>query len=121
MPFALEKVEPRWHLIRAGIVPESTDKTFEEQQRLLREEEVPRACEVVYMAVLYYLARGTRLFDQGVYVRCRDVVSKYGNINNGGVMVGNFEPSGLDIGCIWFDYRLFFVGVAASRKIPVSS
>ncbi len=118
MPFAIQAtVGPRWYLLRAGLLPESTDKTFEEQRKLLAQEEIPRACELVYLSVLHYLINGIRLFDRGECARCQDIVQRYGNLVNGGVLVGTFGSQGLRISCIWLNYRLYYVGLASSWKL----
>jgi hypothetical protein len=57
-----ETVELRWYLLSKDVVPGSMGKAFTEQLALLNEcEVVPRACEVVYGIMLYFLARGIRL------------------------------------------------------------
>jgi hypothetical protein len=117
MPFAREQPEPRWCLLRRGIVPGSAYKTYAEQQALLRDEEVPRACEVVLGTLAFYLETGGRLFDRGVLARCRDRVERYGNVRDGGVNVGRFERGGLSIETLWLDYRLHHLGVAGARRL----
>ena len=118
MLFAREKSEPRWCLLRRGIVPGSAYRTYAEQQALLQDEEVPRACEVVLGTLAFYLETGVRLFDHGVLARCRDTVERYGNVQDGGVNVGRFEREGLSVETLWLDYRLHHLGVAATRKLP---
>lgn len=88
-----EKVGLRWYLIRADIIPGSADKTYHDQEALLSVNEgVPRACEMVYMVILYYLARGIRLLER-VYARCQDITP-----DNCRVGAGFFsETLGLDI------------------------
>ena len=118
MPFAAqETVGLRWYLMRASILPESTDKTLDEQESLLEHEETPRACELVYATILHYLVSGIRLFDRGELARCQDIVDRYGNLVNGGVMVGRFESEGLHISCLWTHYRLYYLGLASSRLV----
>jgi hypothetical protein len=106
-----EKVNVRWYLVRKEAVADSTYKTYDKQKALLSEhEEVPRACELVYAVVLYFLAADERLFPN-IYVRCSDVSS-------GGdrVYVGYFDSDGLRVG-YWGDYHHYdYIGLAASRK-----
>lgn len=110
-PFAREeKVGLGWHLIRRDIVHNSTNKTYEEQQKLLRGESVSRACEVVYMTMLYYLVTGNRLFER-IYARCQDVSSSGGRVG-----VGDFGQDGLSVAYVWGDLRVDNVGLAASRN-----
>jgi hypothetical protein len=108
-----EKVGLRWYLIRKDIVKDSTSKIYQEQTALLSaNEEAPRACEVIYMIMLYFLAYQKRLFEN-VYTRCSDL-SSYGSH----VGVGDFGSEGLDVNS-WTDgCRNGSVGLAASRKLP---
>lgn len=108
-----EKVEVRWYLIRKDIVRKSTSKTWQEQQAMLADnEETPRACELGYAVILFYLATGKRLFGN-VYARCTDV-------DAGGcrVLVGLFGANGLSVGGNTDGGRWNDVGVSASRKLP---
>ena len=88
----------------------STNQTYEEQQKLLRGEDVARACEVVYMTILYYLVTGNRLFEH-VYARCSD-------LSSGGdrVSVGDFDRDGLLVVSDWDDIRYGDLGLASSRN-----
>jgi hypothetical protein len=65
---------------------------FDKQHALVaKEEEVPRACEVTYGLLLYYLARGIRLFEH-THTRCREVISPGVRVD-----VGGFRAEGLAI------------------------
>lgn len=106
-----EGVEVRWHLIRKTPVANSTSQTFADQQVLLaQEDEVPKACVVVYGVVLYYLVTRERLFS-GVYVRCIDVGSDGDRVG-----VGLFDSDGLHVNDYSDDYCVGNVGVASARK-----
>jgi hypothetical protein len=120
MPFAAERVGVRWHLMCKGIFPGSGDKTFDEQRALAAGYEVPRACELVFGLLVYFLARGVRLLDRGALARCRDRVARYGGVADGNVNVGRFEERGLSVETLWLNYRLHYLGLAASRKLPGS-
>ncbi len=102
-PFAKdEEVEPRWYLLRKDVVPGSMGKAFTEQLALLDETEVvPRACEVVYGVVLYFLARNRRLFPD-MSARCRDTAHSNIIASGARVDVGNFTEGGLGI-ALWDD------------------
>ena len=64
----------------------STNKTWDEQQALLaNNEETPTAQVMVYTIIGYFLATGERLFEK-IYVRCSDVDS--GGLR---VFVGDFD------------------------------
>lgn len=106
-----ERVGLRWYLIRKDIVKNSTSKTYQEQIALLpANEEAPRACEVIYMIMLYFLAYQKRLFEK-VYARCSDLSSSGRRVD-----VGCFDSEGLYVGSWADDDRYGFVGLAASRK-----
>ena len=107
-----DRVRLRWYLIRKDIVPGSTNEIYQEQLAMLSEdEEVPRACEVVYMTILYFLATGTRLFEN-IYARCQDE-TRHGTR----IRVSFFREGGLAVDQ-WLDDADHRTGVAASRKIP---
>lgn len=108
-PFANQDVGCCWYLLRHGPVPGSLDKGYRKQERMVDTmEHVPFACEMVYMMVLYALARHERLLQEG-YVRCRDQ-------DTGGnrIRVGAFTSSGLGVtsDCDAVEYD--FVGVASA-------
>lgn len=72
----LTKVESRWYLLAKCLVPGSFGKTLKEQLLLLHEcQEMPRACELVYAVLLWFLARGGRLFGFN-WLSCRDEAEK---------------------------------------------
>jgi len=105
-----DKVKTRWYLMRKDIVPNSTDKTHAEQTMMLaKNEEVPRACEVVFMTILAYLVMDECLFE-GVYARCKDITK-----NGGRACVLGYPNGG--IGLEGFSSAYFMVGSAASRNI----
>src|SRR5262249_53752582 len=59
--FAKDKGETAWALIRKTPVPNSTSKTWPEQQALLtKDEETPTARVMVYTIIGHYLATGER-------------------------------------------------------------
>ena len=109
--FAKTGREPGWRLIRKRIVPDSTGKTFDEQLSLLdKNEVVPFACELVYMIILLFETRGTRLFRKE-YANCQDFFP----LNGRHIHAGIFPPS-------WLDIRYYFkrpnadnVGLASAR------
>ena len=70
-----QEVDLRWYLLRKNPVPHSYCKTYGEQRALLAAgEDVPFACEVLYMTILYWMAHGEHLFPH-VGVRVRDTLS----------------------------------------------
>jgi hypothetical protein len=103
----------RWYLMPLEIIPDSTEKTYQEQVAMLSTEyEVPLAIEEITKLILYYRKNGIYLNPTN-YGRCQDVSS-------GGfrVRVGLFDSVGLDVDYWWGDDRNYFVGLAASRKFP---
>lgn len=95
-PFATtRKVTVRWYLLRKGPVPESRNKTYDQQIALLMKgEEVPLACEVTYTVILYWLTHRERLLPD-VYVRCQDRDS--GGDDGDGIVVGRFDSDGFQV------------------------
>ncbi len=108
-PFANDKkVSVRWYLLRKEPVPESRCKTYDLQTALLKDEEVPFACEVIYMVILYWLMHRERLLPY-VYVRCQDKGS-----DGDRVYVGNFDSDGFDVDDHWDDGCYGDLGLASS-------
>jgi DNA-directed RNA polymerase subunit RPC12/RpoP len=106
-----ETPEFRWYLIRKLILEESRDKTYEKQQKLLKEnEEIERAVVYIYGMLLMFKATGKRLFEHD-WVWCRDV-------NSGGkrVHINGFNSNGLNINNYWDDNHNNNLGLAPSRK-----
>ncbi|HET9285310.1 MAG TPA: hypothetical protein VFR24_25435 [Candidatus Angelobacter sp.] len=109
--FAKDRGEVGWQLIRKTPVPNSTSKTWPEQQALLsQDEETPTARVMVYTVIGHYLATGERLFES-IYVRCSDVDS-----DGLRVFVGNFDAGGLRVLSNWDGLRFGFLGVSSARK-----
>jgi hypothetical protein len=109
-PFANDrKVTVRWYLLRKEPVPKSRSKTYDQQCSLLmEEEEVPFACEVTYVVILYWLTHGERLLPE-VYVRCQDKSS-----HGYRVSVSLFDSDGFAIGDFWDDDRDSSLGLAST-------
>ena len=109
--FAKERGEVGWHLIRKSEVPNSTSKTWQEQQALLgNNEETPSARVMVYTIVGHYRNTGEKLFGN-ICVRCSDLV-----LNGYRVFVGYFDAYGLIVSVYWDDDRGSVIGVSTSRK-----
>lgn len=105
-----EKVELRWYLIRKDIQPNSTSKTYQEQLALLsKQEENPKAVEMVYAMTLFWLARKEKLFTER-WARCADLGS------DGSRVFVNFCDGRLSVNSYWGDNRNGSLGVASSRK-----
>jgi len=73
--FANDKGEIGWQLVHKVPIADSTNKKWNDQQALLRDdEETPKAQVMVYTIVGQFLATGERLFEI-IYVRCSDLDS----------------------------------------------
>lgn len=109
--FAKEKKEVSWQLVRKTPVPNSTSKTWQEQQAILaKNEETPKVQVMVYTIIGHFLATGEWLFEN-VYVRCSDVDSRGDRVD-----VGSFDAEGLRVSGHWDDDRYSGLDVAAVRK-----
>lgn len=114
--FARKKVRLAWHLVRRDIVPGSTKRPFQKDEKgpgqldLLNENEfVPRACEMVYAAILGAMAAGPRL-PENVYGRTEDIDS-YGRRVDVGFFSGRLSISRYEDGA-----RFSLLCVASARK-----
>ncbi len=106
-----DKTSFGWLLIKKTPVPNSTSKTWNEQNKLLSAlEKVPNAAEMSWFITTYFEVRGVRLFE-GVYVRTS-------SLDSGGyrVSVGSFVSDGLYVSVSWDDFRGGNIGLSAARK-----
>ena len=106
-----DKADTRWIIVRKEPVPDSTSKTWDEQQALLSDVEVtPNAAEVVWAITTYKAVRDIYLLPN-IYVRTS-------SLDSGGdrVGVGDFDDKGLDVDGWRDDNRDSFVGVSSARK-----
>jgi len=112
--FAKDRGEVGWRLVRKTPVPDSTSKSWDEQQALLsKDDETPKAQVMVYTTIGHFLATGERLFER-VYVRCSDLSS-----DGPRVYVGCFGAYGLFVSYYWGDRRDDRIGLSAARKFEV--
>ncbi len=112
----------RWYLMPLEILPDSADKTYQEQvamfDKIYQEQvamlpadyEVPHAIEEVTKVILYYRKNGICL-NPTRYGRCQDVASDGRRVH-----VGSFDMGVLDVGDCSDGGHSCGVGVAASRK-----
>lgn len=106
-----DNVSTRWIMLRKESVPESINKTWDEQQALLSGAEiVPNAAEFVWCVTTYKAVRGKYLFS-GIYVR----TSSLDSVGNR-VYVGDFSAVGFGLGNYWDGYRHDGIGVSSARK-----
>jgi hypothetical protein len=105
------RMSVRWYLLRKEPVPESRGKTYKKQCSLLTaKEEVPLACEMAYMVLLYWLTYRRRLLP-GVHVRCSDT-----RWDDNRVHIGGFGPAGLTVSYNWDGNYFDSLGLASARK-----
>ncbi|MCR4334643.1 MAG: hypothetical protein NUV47_02865 [Patescibacteria group bacterium] len=100
-----------WLLIKKTPVLNSTNKNWNEQNKLLSAiEKVPNITEMCWFITTYFEVRGIRLFAS-IYVRTS-------SLDSGGhrVGVGDFDAEGLYVS-FWLDgYRHDSIGLSAARK-----
>lgn len=109
--FAKDKGKIGWQLVCKTEIPNSTSKTWQEQQSLLgKDEEVPTAQVMVYTIIGHFLATGKRLFEK-VYVRTSSAVPRGRR-----VCVGAFASAGLNVRYDWDGDRGGNIGGASARK-----
>lgn len=133
--WARSKVKAGWQLIRKGPVPDSTNKTWNEQEVLLTDDELVPSASVLAQAILiHYLETGERLFWQ-IYASVSEVGSGRSSTSmspsifnqdfwlepidtSGGhrVHLGYFDSLGLNISDYWGSCCSGNVGLASSRK-----
>lgn len=107
-----EQVNVRWYLLRKEPISDSAGKSYSDQLSLLEENEVvPRACEVLYGAVLYFLSTGIRLFSKTT-ARCADITESDVSPVGVHVDIGNFDEAGLSIS-LWDDGPDEGIGIAS--------
>lgn len=103
------KVTVGWHLVRKTALPDSTSKSWSDQQLMVSvPNTIPPACLVVYTAILHFLVTGERIF-QNVWVRTSDTSASGDHVNVG------FYAGGFNAG-VWCDGPLSDIGVAVARK-----
>ena len=112
----------RWYLMPLEIVPNSAEKTYQEQVKMLPDDyKVPSAIEEVTKDILYFRKNGIYLdFDStraylnsAMEGRCQDVV-----LSSERISVGDFDKDGLVIYRHQDEFCDCSIGIAASRKLP---
>lgn len=106
-----DKVIAEWLMLRKGVVPKSTSKKWDEQQKLLSEVEyVPNASETTWGETTYKEVRNAWLFPS-IYARTSSVVS-----DGDRVYVGRSASGGVGVNYLWDDRRSGSLGLASARK-----
>lgn len=114
--FAKDCGEIGWHLVRTNAVPDSTEKTWWQQQQMLvgMNEKTPTARVLVYTMAGHFLSTRERLFIYLYYsnVRCSDHVSE------GYVVVSGYDqPTGI----FGIAMSNIYPGYVRSRTLGVAS
>jgi hypothetical protein len=105
------KLGLRWYLLLKEIVPDSENKTYDEQVTMLPAEyEVPSAVAETAKDLLIYKKTG-KYVNPNRYARTSDVAS-----GGGRVFVGRCDSEGVVVGYYWDGARHDRVGLAAARK-----
>ena len=100
-----------WLTIRKDIVPKSTSKNWNEQQKLISGvERVPNAAEMSWFITTYFEVRGVRLFER-IYVRTSSLDSVGDR-----VYVGYSVAKGLGVYYYWDGSRHDRLGLSSARK-----
>ena len=94
-------------------VANSRNKTFQEQKRLLKGDEVIPPIAVVATAALLLFLQTGRYPLSDYYVRCAEKDSVGYR-----VYVGHFDANGLHVSYYWDAHCTSPFGLAASRKVP---
>lgn len=109
--FSHTRTKAGWQLVRKNPVPDSTSKTWDEQNALLGADETVTSASVLAQAILLsYLETKERLFET-IYVRTSDVDS-----NGYRVCLGLFGSQGLEVNVHWGSYQGSRIGLTSSRK-----
>jgi len=114
-PFAKERCETSWQLVRKTPIVNSACKTWQEQQSLLsNDEEVPTAQVMVHIIIGHYLATSERLFEY-LYVRTSSIDS-----DGRRVYIGHFNAEGLHLGRYWDNDRRDDLAISSARKFNLT-
>ena len=106
-----DKVTAQWLMFREKIVPNSTNKNWDEQQKLLSEVEyVPNAAELCWGITTYKEVRDVLLLPD-IYARTSSV-----DADGYRVYVGHFDGDGLLVRDYSDGYCHDHLGVASARK-----
>lgn len=111
-----DKVTAEWLMLRKTIVPNSTSKTWSEQEKLLSEVEyVPNAPEATWGITTYKEVRNIWLFP--------DIYARTSSVDSDGVRVsvGYSVGGGVDVSSGWADCRYDYLGVSSARKRNLKS
>lgn len=114
LEFARTKVKAGWQLVRKSAVPNSSGMSWDEQNRLLEQDElVPNASVLAQAILIHYLETRERLFKE-MYVRVSD--KGVLEADDSHVFLGDFFRIGLHVGDCWDGRHSLDIGLSSSRK-----
>lgn len=117
LPFACSNAQSQWVLMTKFIIPQSGNKSYEEQAALLEDlakrikvnYEIPKTIEAVACMVMKYVTSQKGLFgDSSIYTRCQEIFYDSHVMLNGG------SSQGLHIGLGLTHHKS--IGIAPVRK-----
>ncbi len=110
--FAAVPAELGWQLVRKDCLPDSLNKTWAEQLKLLSEQEEVSSPAVLAQAILlHFLETGERLFEK-IYVRTPSTDSVGDH-----VVLGDFVGRGLGVSCCWDGNSDSGIGLSSAWKL----
>lgn len=113
--FAKKKVIGTWD-VDLESMKDSTNKSWSEQQALLKnDDEVPPAAVLAYAVLTNFKETGNRAFEQ-TYVRTSSVHSDGAHVS-----LGRFDAEGLRVYDNWDNERYSYLGLASSRKVEAGT
>lgn len=108
-----ESLKFRWYLLLKDIIPNSENKTFDEQKAMLpKEYEVPSAVEETAKDFLIYKKTGIYANpDRHARTNDTDLFLEH-------IRVGLCNAASISVFNLWDGYRNKVTGLSASRKLP---
>jgi hypothetical protein len=112
-----DKMAPGWVLIDTNVIPESKNKDYETQKKMVEARgcSMPSVLEAVVLNLMVFAFTGDRLYGQEpwTYTRCTEIVD-----GQHPVVVGGFGSVGLDVNFVssYDFYDGYFGAACALRK-----
>ncbi len=114
--YRTDTVDHVWLALRKGAVPNSINKTWDEQQALLsNSERVPNVTEVVWGFTTYKEVRGVDLTNNDVYVRTSSVPNSFPQ-HGFRVMIGSLKQNRLYVSYSIDFFGYLNLGLSSARK-----
>ncbi|MCP5506687.1 MAG: BTB/POZ domain-containing protein [Chlamydiales bacterium] len=98
--------ESSWVLMRKELIPDSRNKSFEKQKKLLKGSfEVPTIMDAILLCMITYVSEGKNICGRRPWTFCRE------NFENYQMLVGGKKPSGIVVDCFFNDSEPGLSGV----------